>query len=245
MITFSQRVLNAQYKLNETEEAIIEYINAHREAVSHMTISKLAEATFVAPNAITRLCHKLNYDGFVALKLALRDTKASSVPDTPGAQRQREVIERNFELIDQKREENVIEALKNAKKVLFFAVGETSYVAHNFAYIFNAVDQKTQFVTYENQIIYEINHDHNLVIFCISQSGETHQVLRVAEAAKAGGQQLISLTGLHHNSLAMLADMALYSYSPHRTWQGYNFTDKTPLFIVMNALFDDYFAAIV
>ncbi|POD88466.1 hypothetical protein S101258_00784 [Lactiplantibacillus plantarum subsp. plantarum] len=53
MITFDQRVLNAEYKLNETEEAIISYIKDNQEAVSHMSISKLAAKTYVAPNAIT------------------------------------------------------------------------------------------------------------------------------------------------------------------------------------------------
>lgn len=240
MITFDQRVLNAEYKLNETEEAIISYIKDNQEAVSHMSISKLAAKTYVAPNAITRLCKKLNYDGFVALKLALRD---AHVNDQRGSDQllQQVVINRNFDLIDEYREDTAIEALTRAKKNLFFAVGETAYVAQNFADIFNAVDQKTQFVTYENQIIYEIENDPNLVIFCISQSGETAQTLRVAKAARANQQTVISLTGLQINSLAKLADVALYSYSQPITWRGYNLTDKTPLFIIMKALFDRYF----
>ncbi|WP_313890678.1 phosphoheptose isomerase family protein [Lactiplantibacillus pentosus] len=46
------------------------------------------------------------------------------------------------------------------------------------------------------------------------------------------------MTGLQINSLAKLADVALYSYSQPITWRGYNLTDKTPLFIIMKALFD-------
>lgn len=244
MITFDQRVLNAAYKLNETEEAIIDYIRAHQVAVSRMSISKLATATYVAPNAITRLCKKLSFDGFVALKLAIRETES----DLPmGSERllQQDVINRNFDLIDEHREDQVIDALLTAKKIFFFAVGETSYVAQNFAYIFNAVDQKTQFVTYENQIIYEIENDPGLVVFCISQSGETFQTLRVANAAQENQQTVISLTGLQVNSLAKLADVALYSYAVQKTWHGYNLTDKTPLFIIMKALFDRYFAKAV
>lgn len=244
MITFDQRVLNAAYKLNETEEAIIDYIKAHQVAVSRMSIGKLATATYVAPNAITRLCKKLSFDGFVALKLAIRETESGL---QIGSERllQQDVINRNFDLIDEHREDQVIDALLTAKKIFFFAVGETSYVAQNFAYIFNAVDQKTQFVTYENQIIYEIENDPGLVVFCISQSGETFQTLRVANAAQENHQTVISLTGLQVNSLAKLADVALYSYAVQKTWHGYNLTDKTPLFIIMKALFDRYFARTV
>ncbi|VDG18930.1 MurR/RpiR family transcriptional regulator [Lactobacillus plantarum] [Lactiplantibacillus mudanjiangensis] len=240
MITFEQHVLNAEYKLNETEEAIISYIKANQETVSHMSIGKLATATYVAPNAITRLCKKLSYDGFVALKLALRDTNAI---DQWGSEQllQQAIINRNFDLIDEQREDAVIEAMMIAKKNFFFAVGETAYVAQNFADIFNAADQKTQFVTYENQIIYEIENDSNLTIFCISQSGETAQTLRVAKAARANQQTIISLTGLQANTLSRLADIALYSYAQLKMWRGYNLTDKTPLFIIMKALFDRYF----
>lgn len=240
MITFDQRVLNAEYKLNETEEAIISYIKANQETVSHMSISKLASKTYVAPNAITRLCKKLSYDGFVALKLSLRDGHANDQRESEQSLQQA-IINRNFDLIDEHREDTAIEALMTAKKNLFFAVGETAYVAQNFADIFNAVDQKTQFVTYENQIIYEIENDSNLVVFCISQSGETLQTLRVAQAARRNRQKIISLTGLQVNSLASLASIALYSYSEPKTWRGYNLTDKTPLFIIMKVLFDRYF----
>lgn len=243
MITFEQRVLNAEYKLNETEESIIDYIKNTNDDISNMAINKLAKKTFVAPNAITRLCRKLNYSGFVELKLALRDqSKDKAEKNNVG---QRETIDYNFELIDRQREDKAINLLLKARKILFFAVGETSYVAHNFAYMFNAINQKTQFVTYENQIIYDIRNDTNLIIFCISQSGETYQVLRVAEEAKINDQKIISLTGLYKNSLENLADISLFSYSKRRQWHGYNFTDKTPLFIVMNSLFDRYYLNIV
>lgn len=242
MITYSQHVLNAEYKFSDTEDEIVDYINRNRQNVSHMSISKLGQATFVAPNAITRLCKKLGYSGFVELKLALKERDEDTSNEVA---EQRVVINRNFELIDSHREDQVIEMLQEARKILFFAVGETAYVAHDFAYTFNAIDHKCQFVTYENQIIYEIENNANLVVFCISQSGETAQVLRVAKAVKQKNHQLVSLTGLSENSLNKLADTSLFSYSPLKLWHGFNFTDKTPLFIIMNSLFNRYFSELV
>lgn len=39
MITFDERVLNTAYQLNETEEEICTFIEGHRDAVSHMSLS--------------------------------------------------------------------------------------------------------------------------------------------------------------------------------------------------------------
>lgn len=243
MITFEERVLNAAYQLNETEEAIVDYIKQNKQEVSQESISKLAAATFVAPNAISRLGKKLRYDGFVAMKLGLREDLQRQEDSQAGSQQ--DILNRNFDLIDEQREDQVIDHLHHAKMVRFFAVGETAYVAHNFAYIFNTLDQKTQFVTYENQITFEINNNPGVLVFIISQSGKTPQVLRIADAVKEADQTLISLTGLHQNPLAEAADTALYSYAPLRMWRGFNFTDKTPLYIIMNALFERYFTSVV
>ncbi|PFH90742.1 SIS domain-containing protein [Bacillus sp. AFS088145] len=50
----------------------------------------------------------------------------------------------------------------------------------------------------------------------MSLSGETAQVLDVAELAKFKGIKLISLTHFSKNPLQQIADVNLYCYSPNK-----------------------------
>ncbi|MDD9147772.1 MULTISPECIES: MurR/RpiR family transcriptional regulator [unclassified Sporolactobacillus] len=244
--SFEQRVINAQYKLNETEDALVDYIKKHVRDVAGMSISELARHIYTVPNTIMRFCKKLGYCGYVELKIELRNgIDDQSVNMSTKSNHQQEWLQRTFLLIDSQRELDIVSQLHRAHKIIFFAVGETAYVASNFAHMFNAINQKTSFVTYENQIIYEIDNEENILIFLVSLSGETAQVLKVGKQAKQKNHYLVTLTHLTKNSLAKMADTALYCYSPHKNWHGYNLTDKMPLFIILNSLFYRYFNTIV
>lgn len=244
--SFDQRVINAQYKLNETEDALVEYIKKHVQDVTEMSINELARHIYTVPNTITRFCKKLGYSGYVELKIELRNGNDDQyVNVSTKSNHQQEWLRRTFLLIDPQRELDIVGQIHKAHKIIFFAVGETAYVANNFAHMFNAIDQKTSFLTYENQIIYEIENEENVLIFLVSLSGETTQVLKVGELAKQKNHYLVTLTSLTKNSLAKIADTALYCYSPNKNWHGYNLTDKTPLFVILNSLFYRYFNTIV
>lgn len=77
----------------------------------------------------------------------------------------------------------------------------------------------------------------------MSLSGEKEQVVELAQEAKAKGHTVVSLTNLSSNHLAKLADINLFCYSPEIIINNYNITDKTPLLIIMNSLFQVYLAA--
>lgn len=143
-------------------------------------------------------------------------------------------------MINVAKNNKAISLLKKSDKTVFFAVGETAYVAHGFAYMMNAIDQKSYFFTYENQVISEVEKSPGVLLFIVSLSGVTNGVLRVAKAAQKQRQNLISLTNLAHNPLADMADVSLFCYDPPRRWNGYNITDKAPLYIPFEALFEQY-----
>ena len=236
MLTFKQRVIKFEYKLNETDEEIIDWINKNSKVISKITITKLSAKTNVSPNTISRLCNKLDYRGFSDFKFEFQkdmEKKTSFSKLQP--------YEINLNLIDVERERKAVNLMSKANKIVFFAVGETAFVAHNFSYMFHAVDQKSEFITYENQAFRELQNNKNILLFCISKSGETKQIHTAAKIAKQIHQKIIALTRLKVNDLQKYADISLYSYAEPFYWHGYNLTDKLPLYIILNSLFQKYF----
>lgn len=75
--------------LSQADLAIVEYINRNPEAVLKMTSRSLAEATFVSPSTVVRLCQKAGFGSFGNMKVALarelssNDSAETVNPDYP------------------------------------------------------------------------------------------------------------------------------------------------------------------
>ena len=54
-MTFDERIEEIEMYLNDTEDDIVEYIKKHRDHLHKMSIQKIANELFIAPNAIMRL----------------------------------------------------------------------------------------------------------------------------------------------------------------------------------------------
>lgn len=234
---FQERVINQEYRLTDLEDEIVRFIKHHKQIVCEMKIVELAAQFYTVPNTITRLCHKLNYSGYSELKHDLKkECDSQSTEMLP----QKELLLRNFDLIDFDREKQTIQLFRNARRINFFAIGQTAYATKIIVDNFYAIEDKAFFYTYANELRHKIQHAINEIFFFISLSGEKEQIVELAQLAKQNGHTVITLTGLSSNSLAKLADISLFCYSPEISINQYNITDKTPLLIIMKSLLDSY-----
>lgn len=233
---FKIRIINAQYKLSDTENEIADYIRRNPSDLINSSISDLSKRFYTVPNTITRLCKKLGYSGYSELKIELKQEYNS-----PRTQlNERKIINNTFDLIDEKREQFVADKIKDANRILIFAVGETAYPVQEFASTVNAFNHKTTFYIYENQIIADLKNSSKELVLLVSISGQNSQLLRTAKIAKELGHFVISLTHISNNPLEQLSDLALYCYSPAKVVNGINITDKAPVYIVLNSLKNTY-----
>ena len=60
-------------QLNELEMIVYNYLIAHLEEVSKMTIRQLSDACHVSTSTILRCCNKLGLQGFSELKFAIKN----------------------------------------------------------------------------------------------------------------------------------------------------------------------------
>ncbi|ETY72686.1 transcriptional regulator [Lactiplantibacillus fabifermentans T30PCM01] len=236
---FEERLINVQYRLSDTEDDLADYIRRHPALVAQLSITKLAAICYTVPNTITRLCKKLGYGGYSELKVELQHLQSGEITDNDQLDEQR-LISKTFQLISPEREVQVVQRLLKANQVALFAVGETAYPVQDFASTLNAFNHKTSFYTYENQMIYELQHSKNLVVILVSLSGENGQVIKMAEIARKNQHFIVSLTHLQENSLAKLVNLPLYCFSPKHILNGVNLADKVPIYLVLNSLRNRY-----
>lgn len=233
---FSERVLLNRERFTDFEETFSLYVLANPQEASGRTVSDLASSFHISPNAIMRFSRKLGYEGFSDMRLSIAREVAERAAKAPSTSTQ-ELAQRTFALCHKPDvEARAARLLAAAKRVVFYAVGETAYVAHAFANRMTDFDEKTHFLTYENQMRRELAHGRGLVLVLVSLTGETAQVVRFAREARERGIDVISVTDLHSNTLAQYASVALYCCSPAQRIDGITVTDLTPLAATLTLL---------
>ncbi|WP_170008516.1 MurR/RpiR family transcriptional regulator [Bacillus fonticola] len=243
MMLFEERVQKYEYKLNDTDDQIIDYVSTHKKDVITHSIQYLAAQMYTVPNTVTRLSKKLGYDGFSQLKNSLKeeiDAKQEDVEDSLSI-----AIHKTMSLVDRDKLSMVTKMIQEAHRVLFFAVGDTVPLCENMVKSLKAVGKASSFSVHRHDVVLEINQlESNDLFFVISLSGETTQVLEMATLAQERGVRIISLTHFDRNSLQQLADVNLYCYSPRKVLNGHNITDKTPAMLVLRALSEHYWESL-
>lgn len=236
---FEERIQKFEYKLNDTDDQIIEYIVKNKQEVVKLSIQRLAANLYTVPNSIIRLSKKLGYDGYSQLKNSLKE-ELNETKEVKEDSLQFN-IKKTFGLIDVEKIGVVVKMLHEAKRVLFFGVGDTALFCEMMVKNLKIVGKQSDFYIHRHEVIYGINKlEKDDVLFLFSLSGETEQVLEMAELGKSKKIKIISLTHFNRNSLQKLAEVNLYCYTHKKMLNGQNITDKTPLMLMVRILSEYY-----
>ncbi len=235
---FEERVRVYEYKLNDTDDQVIEYIKQNKEEVVELSIQNLAKKLYTVPNTIVRVSKKLGYRGFSELKIALKLENSSEYINIPHIS---ENIRKTYEIIDMNTINKIAKKIHESNKISFYGVGNSIYFCEMMVNNLKCVGKKAEFFSHRHDIIYNAqNLKLKDLVFVISVSGETKQILEATTIAKEKGALIVSLTHLSENSLAKLANINLYSWTPKKILNNYDVTDRTPLMIVLRKLIECY-----
>lgn len=230
-----ERIRKFEYKLNDTDDQIIEYILQHKQEVAKLSIQSLADKLYTVPNTVIRLSKKLGYDGYSQLKNSLKEELSES-QDLPQDDLHFN-IKQTFNILDMAKIKMICDMLCEAKKVIFFGVGDSVPFCEMMVKNLKVAGILSEFYLHRHDMVYAINQaKKDDIVYLISLSGETPQVLEMAKLAKDKGTRVISLTHFYENSLQKLADVNLFCYSPKKMLNGYNVTDKTSVMIILQVL---------
>lgn len=235
---FDDRIQLYEYKLNDTDDQIVEYIKENKDKVLNLSIQKLAENLFTVPNTIVRLSRKLGYEGFSELKSALRLEEINENEDFSSISKN---IKKTYEIIDEETIDKICRKFKESKDIFFYGVGDSLPFCEMMAKNLKCVGKRAEFFTHRHDMLYSIdNLGSKDLVFIISNSGETGQILEVAQKAKEHEAFIISLTHLCENSLVKLSLINLYCWAPKQKINNYDVTDRISLMIVLRKLNEHY-----
>jgi DNA-binding MurR/RpiR family transcriptional regulator len=230
-MNFIDRVKKYEYKLNDTDDLIIEFLTEHQSEINSISIKDIASKLYVAPNTIMRLAKKLEYSGFSELKALLNVEDNNHTEVIPFN------ISKTLDLMDQDMLYTIANKIKNCKRVYFFGVGDSTYYADMMCANLKVLEKPAESFHFYNDIEYRVNNcsEDDLVVF-ISAKGNNLKLIEYAKQLKEKAITMVLVTHFDNNELSKISDYNLYFWGEERKVSGYDVSDRTGMMIVLRAL---------
>lgn len=243
--------------MTEADRQIGQFIIDDPERMLSLSSAALAEATGRSQSSVVKFSQKLGYVGYQQLKLAVNKAKAQEWQAPAGVIHGTIDVSDSYMTILQKltgskllsmrettsanSEQTIGEALSalaGARRIQLAGVGASSLVARDFSYKLLKLGRT---VLLDNDSHIQISNASALtskdVLFAISYSGTSMEILRIAELARARGATIISVTGLTPNPLSALTDISLYTVADEDRVRSSAITSRDAQLMLTDMLF--------
>lgn len=216
--------------LSPTQKTIADFVLNNPDKVILLSLNDIAAECDTSETTILRFLRKLGFDSYqvfrvrVAQEVSVQPGEAVyeeiQVGDPQDQIRQKVImstvnsIQDLNNLLDTKLLQEAAALLRQAKRVLFCGVGASGVVAtdgfHKFLRLgFDAaVYNDTHFMN-----IACSHADEDCLVFAVTHSGESRDILEAVNLAKEKRAKVMALTSYPHSSITKLADVALLSSS--------------------------------
>lgn len=218
------RVRLHRHSLSPSLQRVADHVVAHADTVIYQTITELASATGVGDATITRLCHKLDFAGFHAFKIALaadvagRQTSPAPRPGDLLGQAAKIVrqtsctLEDTAQLLDPNVLERVADALNRAPRVELTGQGNSGLVAQHFAHRLMRLGITASAYTDPHISAVSISTlPRGGVVIAISSSGSTIDTVQHLKLAQSHGQYTVAITHRASSPITRYASAVLFS----------------------------------
>ncbi|MGN0418408.1 MurR/RpiR family transcriptional regulator [Anaerostipes faecalis] len=235
---FDYRILQSY---NDLEMMLYNYIMEHKTEVKYMTIRELADAVHVSTSTVLRFCKKTGCEGYSEFKVKFKQflleeckNEETKIKDT-----RMDEIMYFFHTVTSTQYESQINrianVMKEARQLIFIGIGTSGILGKYGARYFSNIGKYSQYI---EDPYYPINMDmSSTVVIALSESGETQQILKMAERFKRHNAVIFSITNGESCTLAKLSDYHLSYFVEHYIIQDeYNITTQIPVIYLLETI---------
>lgn len=220
--TLLETITRRRPQLRPSEQKVADVVLVDPVAAMDFSTAGLADAAGVSEPTVMRFCAAVGFDGFRSFKTALVQTVALGLPVSHSAisredgpeELTEKVFDHTISSLDRARRRldvaavaAAIDLIAAAQELLFVGFGASGVIAADAQQKFPLFGVPCQApADLHQQFIAATMGGAGTVTVAISQTGATVETIRIAEAARAAGGAVITLTG-DDGALAALADV--------------------------------------
>lgn len=215
--------------MSNAEKRVASFILEHPNDVIPFSVAGLAEASGVSDATVIRACKTLGFSSYQDFKVSLAVDIVTPIQTiheeiAPG-DGTAEIIDKVFKgnkyaldctqsALNIEAMENATETIKNAAHVLIFGLGNSHSVALDLQHKLMRLGINAQAHTDSHlQSIAAVNAHFGDVVFAISHSGSSSDIVDASKLAKQKGAVIISLTNIGTSPLSKISDINLFTIS--------------------------------
>lgn len=224
--------------LNELEMTVYQYILKNKEKAGYMKIRELAEEAHVSTTTILRFCKKMGCSGYSEFKIQFKMYLKNQIePETDIDISNLTDYLKRFKTEDyMKTIDQAALMLQQSSSIIFIGVGTSGMLAKYGSRYFSNVGWLSLCIDDPFTPVFG-EHQEETVVVALSVSGETEQVLGMANGLKMKGCRLISITNTPNCTLARMSDCNISYYMPVRkTARYFNITLQAPVVTILEIL---------
>jgi len=220
-----QQIMEKYNSLRKSETKVADIILEHPEAAIHFSVSELAEQAGVSDPTVIRFCRSLGFKGFQDFKIYLAQSiipgirnihetvnQGENVPDLV-----RKVFDANTAAIqstlgtlDFASIDEAIKELSNAKRIMFFGLGNSAVVAKDAYHKFFRIGIPCEWFEDSHMAMMAASiMKPEEVLVVISHSGSTTDIVDVLDVASKAGARSIAIVSHHKSPVSGKADHTL------------------------------------
>lgn len=250
---FYSRIQEKLESLSKMERKTAECMAENQDKLIYASITELAELAGTSEATVTRVCTKLGYSGFQALKVSVarelvsqqekihEDLKADSPPEM--------IIDKIFssaihtltmtrKALDGKAVAGSIDALCRARRIVVIGNGNSGAIALDAQHKFLRIGLNVSAYTDDHmQMIAVVSMTKEDVLIAISHSGSSRDVAEAMQVAKENGATVISITNNGISPVSKLADIRLYTYSQETKYRTYAISSRMAELTIIDTLY--------
>lgn len=250
---FYSRIQEKLESLSKMERKTAECMAENQDKLIYASITELAELAGTSEATVTRVCTKLGYSGFQALKVSVarelvsqqekihEDLKADSPPEM--------IIDKIFssaihtltmtrKALDGKAVAGSIDALCRARRIVVIGNGNSGAIALDAQHKFLRIGLNVSAYTDDHmQMIAVVSMTKDDVLIAISHSGSSRDVAEAMRVAKENGATVISITNNGISPVSKLADIRLYTYSQETKYRTYAISSRMAELTIIDTLY--------
>ena len=236
-----------------TEAKLADYILENKNEVINLSAQAMGEKTGSSAAAVVRFSKKVGYKGFTELKMELakageddddqidhilreNDTVEMIMKKTAGYKAS--VFDGTYKMINVNTLKKSIEALKNAKRIYVYGVGNSGIVADDLVQKFSRINVlAVHFTDSHVQLASSVGVQKDDVCIAISYRGNTREVNGAMKQAKENGATTIAITQFQKSPLSKIVDLPLYIPSEEKDIRYGAIASRDAFFIVTDLLY--------
>ena len=229
------KMLAMRETMSKSEQRVIDTITAEPHDVIHLSVSELAHRSQVSDPTVIRTCRKLGLEGYQDLKLTLARELVNPLQlineDICDNDDTQTVVSKTFRSIIKTMDftlqtlnipdlEKVLDYIVNAKRIAVVGFGNSHSVASDLQHKLMRVGYPATY--YGDPYLAAIAITYfkpGDVLFCISHSGSSSEVIELAQMAKEKGAAVLCVTKSGISPLSKIATVSLFTSSSESNYR--------------------------